>query len=155
MKLSRKQQWIVALVVILLIIAGLGIYGVRNRKRVQEEVDELYRLIRKGVGALGKDIKTILDKVSPDNRNPTKLLEAAKSLYKAFWWEDLFGFKHRQLDDDEEAVINILKKLTKGEVKAMIPVFAREYGKELDDFLREYNTSDTLKTYYTTVANLN
>ena len=51
--------------------------------------------------------------------------------------------------------MNTLKKLTKGEVKAMMSVFAKEYGVDLDDFLKSYNTETELKSYYTVLSNLN
>ena len=155
MKFTRKTQIMILVVVTVLLLIGLSVYAMINRKRNKEEIEELYRLIRKGVGALGNDFKTLLDKVAPDNRNQSRLLNAAKSIYGAFYWTDVLGFKHRNIDDDEEAVLNTLKKLTKGEVKAMMNVFAKEYGVELDDFLKSYNSETELKSYYTVLSNLN
>lgn len=154
MKLTKQHKIIIVIVVILLIAGGLTYYGHKNKQKLQEEMDEIFRIIRKGVGAMGIDIKTILDKVVPDNRNTKKLADSAKAIYKAFFWTDLLGYERRNIDDDEETVRNTLKKMTKGEVKAMMPVFAKEYGISLDEFLNKYNNEEELKSYYTTVSNL-
>lgn len=154
MKLTRQHKIIIVIVVILLIAAGISFYGYKNKQKLQEEMDEVYRIIKKGVGAMGIDLKTILDKVQPDTRNAKRLMDSVKAIYKAFFWEDIFGSVHRNVDDDEDAVRNTFKKMTKGEVKAMLPVFAKEYGISLDEFLSKYNNEEELKTYYTTVSNL-
>jgi hypothetical protein len=100
-------------------------------------------------------MKSILDKVVPDASNQKKLLNAADAIYKAFFWKDIFGYVHRNLDDDEEAVQKTLRSLTKREAKALLATFEKQYGIELDDFLEEYNNTDTLNTYYNIVQSLN
>lgn len=152
--MKRKYKIIIAVVVILILLSGAAFYGLENRKKNKEEIDELYRIIRNKIGAKGTDIKSILDKVVPDGSNQKKLLSASEAIYKAFFWNDIFGYEHRNIDDDEDAVRNTLRGLTKREAKALLTTFEKQYGEELDDFLEKYNNADTLNTYYTIVQSL-
>lgn len=162
--MSFINRNIKALLILLLIaVILLIVYGFLNKRKKQAQVEELYRLIDGEIGANGKDIKALVDKVAIDeaflkekaSNGLTKASNSAKIIYEAFLWKDpLTKAYWPRVDDDEEAVKRTLQIKTKGQVKAVMMTFGKEYGQELDDFLRKYNSDQELNEYYTIVSKL-
>ncbi|HEX8546142.1 MAG TPA: hypothetical protein VF691_04220 [Cytophagaceae bacterium] len=150
-------------VILLILVIAIAFYAFTNKKKKAAMASELYRIIDGEIGLEVSDLKTLLDKVAPDEKylrdkasnGLTKAANSAQILWEAFLWKDPISKSFwRRADDDEEAVRKTLQIKTKAQVKAVMLEFAKKYGQELDEFLRKYNNTQELKEYATIVSKL-
>lgn len=121
-----KRSAKIGLIIIGVLLVSAIIYAVMRKKKIDGELEELYKAIDSDVGLLGEDIDSVLLNIKEDpNYKASKgELEKLKNAKTSFYTPDR--------PQDVEAV---LKGKTKAQLKGLFRQFAVQYAIKFNDHL--------------------